>query len=58
MLQDMDHIQASCIFYVEVDMLHQLEQSTINVVTVTELVLALLTLHHLASVSGKIRGIS
>ena len=35
MLKDTDHIEASCIFYVEVDTLDQLEQSIICVLTVT-----------------------
>jgi len=54
MLQNMDHIEASCIFYVEVGMLHRLEQSKIHVLTVTEFGIAMLTVHHLASVSCKI----
>jgi len=57
MLQDMDHIEASCVFYVEVGTLHQLEQSKIYVLTVTTLDIAVLTVHHLASVSCKIHGI-
>jgi len=35
MLQDMDHMEASCILYVEVGRFDQFEQSQINVLTVT-----------------------
>ena len=46
MLQDMDHIEASCVFYVEVGTLNRLKQSTICVLTVTTLGIAMLTLDH------------
>ena len=46
MLQDMDQREASCVFYVEVGMLNQLEQSTICLLTVTTLGIAMLTIHH------------
>jgi len=46
MLQDMDHIEASCIFYVEVGTLNRLEQSKISILTVTTLGIAMLTVHH------------
>jgi len=46
MFQDMDHIEASCIVYVEVGTLNRLEQSKIYVLTVTTLGIALLTVHH------------
>jgi len=46
MLQDMDHIKASCVFYVEVCMLIQFEQSKICVLTFTTLGIAMLTVHH------------
>jgi len=46
MLQDMDHIEASCVFYVEVGTLNRLEQSKICVLTVTTLAIAMLTIHH------------
>jgi len=35
MLQDMDHMEASCVFYVEVGTLDRLDQSKIWVLTVT-----------------------
>jgi len=37
MLQDMDHIEASCVLYVEVGTLHRLVQYKIYVLTVTKL---------------------
>ena len=46
MVQNMDHIEASCIFYDEVGTLNGLEQSTICVSTVTTLVIAMLAIHH------------
>jgi len=46
MLQDMDHIEASCIIYVEVGTLNRLEQSKICILTVTTLGIAMLTIHH------------
>ena len=46
MLQDMDHIEASCVLYVEVGTLNRVEQSTICVLTVTTLGIAMLTVHH------------
>jgi len=58
MLPDMDPIEASCVFYVEVGMLHQLEQSKMYILTVTELGIAMLTVQHLSSVSCKIHEIS
>jgi len=57
MLQDMDNIEASCAFYVEDGTLHRLEQSKINVLTITEMGIELLTVHHLVSVSCQIHGI-
>jgi len=45
MLQDMDHIEASCVFYVEVDTPNRLEQSKICVLTVSTLGIAMLTVH-------------
>jgi len=56
MLQHMDHIKATGVFYVEVGTLHQLEQSKIYVLNVTELEIAMLTILHLASVSCKTHG--
>jgi len=46
MLQDMDHIEASCVCYVEVGMLNQSEQSKICVLKVTTLGIAMLNIHH------------
>ena len=46
MLQNMDHIEASCVVYVEVGMLNRLEQSKICVLTVNTLGIAMLTVHH------------
>jgi len=46
MLQDIDHIEASCIFYVKVGTLNRLEQSKICILTVTTLGIAMLTVHH------------
>jgi len=46
MLQDMDHMEASCIFYVEVGTLNQLDQTKTCVVTITTLGIAMLTVHH------------
>jgi len=45
MLQDMDHMEASCIFYVKVGRFDQLEQSKISVLTVTSLGIVMLTVH-------------
>jgi len=58
MLQDMDHLDASCVFYVEVGTLLRLEQSKIYVSTITGKGIALLNVHHFESVSCKIYGIS
>ena len=46
MLLDMDHTEASCIIYVEVGTLDLFEQSTICVLTVTTLGIAMLTVRH------------
>ena len=46
MLQDMDHIEASCVLYVKVGTPNRLEQSKICVLTVTTLRIAMLTIHH------------
>jgi len=45
MLQDMDHMEASCVFYVKVGRFHQLEQTKISVLTVTSLGIVILTVH-------------
>ena len=46
MLQDIDHMEASCVLYVKVGMLDQLEQSKICMFTVTSLGIAMLTKQH------------
>jgi len=46
MLQDMDHMEASCIFHVKVGMFDQLEQSKIWVLTVTTLGIEMLIVQH------------
>jgi len=46
MLQDMDNMEASCIFYVKVSMFTHLEQSKISHLTVNKSGLVRLTLQH------------
>jgi len=46
MLQDMDHMEASCVFYVKVARFDQFEQSKISILTVTSLVILMLTVHY------------
>jgi len=46
MLQDMDHIEASCAVYGEVGTPNRLKQIIIYVLTVTTLGIAMLTIHH------------
>jgi len=46
MLEDMDQMEASCVFYVLVGTLNPLEQSRISILTVTTLGIAMLTIHH------------
>jgi len=43
MLQDMDHMEASCILYVKVGALDQLEHSKFCVLTVTKLGIVMIT---------------
>ena len=45
MLQEMDHVEASCVIDVEVGTLNQLEQSKICHLTVATLGIAMLTVH-------------
>ena len=45
MLPDMDHMEASCVFYVKVGRSDQLKQSKISVLTVTSLGIVMLTVH-------------
>jgi hypothetical protein len=46
MLQDMDHPEACCIFYVKVGRFDPFEQSKISILTVTSLEIVKLTIHH------------
>jgi len=46
MLQDMDHLEPSCILYVKVGMFDQFEQSKISVLTVTSLRIVILPVHY------------
>jgi len=50
MLQDLDHMEASCILYVKVGRFDQLEQSKIRVLTVTSVATVMLTIDHLLMV--------
>jgi len=43
MLQDMDHMEASCVFYVKIGTLDQLEQSKFCVLTITSLGIVMIT---------------
>jgi len=43
MLQGMDHMEVSCVFYVKVGKLDQLEQSKFCVVTITKMGIVMLT---------------
>ena len=45
MLQEMDHMEASCVIYVRVGRFDQFEQSKISVLTVTSLGIVMLTVH-------------
>jgi len=45
MLEEMDHMEASCVFYVKVGRFDQFEQSKITVLTVTSFGIVLLTVH-------------
>jgi len=46
MMQDMDDMDASCIFDVTVGMFHQLERSTVYILTVTYIGIVMLTVQH------------
>jgi len=52
MLQDVDQMEASCVFYVKVGKFDQLEQSKISVLTVTSLGIAMLTIQDDFIISG------
>jgi hypothetical protein len=51
MWQEMDHIQASCVFYVKVGRFDQFKQSKISVLTVTLQGIVTLTIHYVLIVS-------
>ena len=46
MLQEMDHMEASCVFYVKVGRFGYFEQNKISVLTVTSLGIVMLTVHY------------
>jgi len=46
MLQDMDHMEVSCVFYVKVHMFVQLKQSEIYVATVISFEIVMLPIRH------------
>jgi len=46
MLQDMDHMEASWVFYVKVGRFDQFEQSKICILAVTSLGIVMLTVHY------------
>ena len=46
MLHNMDHMEASCLFYVKVGRFDQFEQSKISILTVTSLGIIMHTVHH------------
>jgi hypothetical protein len=51
MLQDMDHMEASCVFYVQVGRFDQFEQSKISIFTITAFGILRLTVHYAMMVS-------
>jgi hypothetical protein len=51
MLQDMDHLEASCVVYVKVGRFDDLEGSKICVLTITSFGIIMLTIHHNLMVS-------
>jgi hypothetical protein len=46
MLQDIDNMKGSCIFYVKDDMFDQLEQHKISILTVTKLGIVMLAIQY------------
>jgi hypothetical protein len=46
MLQDMEHMEVSCVFYVKVGRFNQFEQTKISVLTVTSRGIVKLTVHY------------
>jgi len=57
-MQDIDQIEESCVVYVEVGKLNPLDHSKIYILIIIELGIAMRTVHHLASISSNIHGIS
>ena len=55
MLQDMDHMEASCVFYVKVGTLDQREQSKFCVLTVTKLGIVIITVQDNSTFSVSVR---
>jgi len=54
-LQDMDHMEASCVFYVKVGTLDQREQSKFCVLTVTKLGIVIITVQDNSTFSVSVR---
>jgi hypothetical protein len=46
MLQDMDNMEASCVFYLKVDTFAHIEQSKISLLTVSNMGIAKLNVQH------------
>jgi len=46
MLQEMDHMEGSCIFYVKVGRFDQFEQTKISVLTITSSGIVMLIVHY------------
>jgi len=46
MMQEMDHMEASCVFYVKVGRFDQFEQCKTSVLTVTSLGIVMLIVHY------------
>jgi hypothetical protein len=52
MLQEMDHMEASCVFYIKVGRFDQFKQSKLSILTVTSLGIVMLTVHYLLIVNA------
>jgi len=46
MLQDVNHMEANCLFYVKVDTFDRLEHSKICILTITSKGIVMLTVYH------------
>lgn len=46
MLHDVDNMEASCVFYVDVGTINHIEQSTISLLTVNEMGIVRQIVHH------------